>query len=412
MTFPTGAAWSRHPTPVIYPGWWSYKNLGTIGNPATIDGTRAMAPAVVAVGNQIWLYYLAEREVPGGTKTCVLRCTAPLNDPTNFTPANIAFEFPNGWATAPAAPGDSPNAYYASGPFHTSIVPWLTPTLSAPSTDPVTGAFRPWFMILGTLGNNTGVARSTDGGVTFQLVTGANPLFAFERYEIPAPTAGNPNAKVWRANPVMSKSKPYDYGGCGSACVVRADDGVFHLYYTAAAALNLTPEDMGAVAAEIGAAHLPDKITDIGIGYASGTDGVSYVRKTSQALGVTSPAARGSGRVVDPRRRDAPNGLFEYIVSRPMVFRDGTVWRMLLSSHSTDYRARSLHSTDLINWIWDASPVDGFVTLGPAGAFDEHANGYPSCVRVGDIYHCYYTGNGYGHVSNAPTGIGYCTAAA
>lgn len=85
---------------------------------------------------------------------------------------------------------------------------------------------------------------------------------------------------------------------------------------------------------------------------------------------------------------------------------------MMVSSHSTDYRARSLHSTDLKNWTWDVAPAEGTLPLGPLGSFDDKATAYPACVRVGNTYHCYYTGNGYGHVNFGPTGIGYCTASA
>lgn len=386
--------------PVIYPGWWSFKHTGVVGGIGTIDGTRTMAPAVVKVGNTFRLYYLAERDTaPYGTKATILQCTAPVSDPTNFTPKGIALEFPTSQKVSPAA-GDDPEAYYAAGPYHTTVLPWLTPDGSAPGKD-ANGNFYPWWMYLASKGSNTAVARSLDGGETFQLVSGNNPLFPFECITVNG---------VMRRTPVLSKSKPYDYGGCGSACVVRDNAGKFHMFYTAAAALTLTYDDLGGTGAEIG--HVSGGITDIGIGYAESTDGLTFTRRTAQALGVTSPAARGSGRIIDPRRRDNPNGLLEYIVSRPMVFRDGPLWRMLVSSHSKTYRSRSLHSTDLVNWTWDDSPADGMLGLGGVGAFDELHAAYPCGIRVGNTYHVWYTGNRYGHVAAGVTGIGYATATA
>lgn len=390
--------WTFAPEPVVFPGWWALKNLGAVGAPNTIDGTRTMAPAVVKVGNTFRLYYLAERDnAPYGTKTTILQCTAPVSDPTNLTPKGIALQFPVSQKVVPGT-GDDPEAYYASGPYHTSILPWLTPDGSAPGKD-ANGNFYPWWMYLASVGNNTAVARSMDGGETFQLVEDKNPLFPFECVMVNG---------VARRTPVIRKSKPYDYGGCGSACAVRDGAGKFHLFYTAMASGNLTFDDMGGTLAEIG--HPDGSVTDIGIGYAESTDAVTFTRRTSQSLGGTSPAARGSGRVVDPRRRDNPNGLLEYIVSRPMVFRDGNLWRMLVSSHSKTYRARSLHSIDLVNWTWDPSPADGFLGLGAPGAFDSLHAAYPCIVRVGDVYHCWYTGNQYGHISAGSTGIGYATA--
>jgi hypothetical protein len=349
------------------------------------------------------MYYCGEAELPGGgTKTRIMRAIAPVSDPENFTPAGIALEFPASIKVVPAA-GDSPEGYYTtSGPFHAAVTPWLN-AAGERATDPVTGAFRTWWMYFTTQGNNAGVAVSVDGGVTFQLAAGKNPMFPFETRLIDG---------VWRRNSVVSKSKPYDYGQIGSACVVRETlhPFKFHMLMTAVGASNLTVDDMGTVLAEVG--HENGKITDIGLGYADSMDALTFTRRTSQSMGVTSPAARGSGRVVDPRRHDGPTGAFEYIVSRPMIFRDVDVWRALVSSHSKTYRARSLTSTDFRNWTWDTSPADGFLGFGTTGAFDDAATAYPCAIRIGDTYHLWYTGNGYGHIDNAPTGIGYATASA
>jgi len=394
-------AWNCQSEPVIFPGWWCYKNKGYIGGPDTIDGVRTMAPSVVKVGDEFWVYYLAERQMPYGTKSVILRCKAPVSDPRNLSPSNIALEFP---ATQPVVPGpgDPPEGYYAGGPHQSSVTPWLTPDGSAPGKD-ASGRFYPWYIFLASVGSSTGVARSMDGGVTFQLVDGKNPLFPFEVITVNG---------VTRRTPVLSKSKPYDYGGCGSASVFRTADAKYHMFYTAQASGKLTLDDLGATADEVG--HPNGAILDIGIGYAESLDAVTFTRRTSQSLGVISPSAKGSGRIVDPRRRDAPYGQMEYIVSRPMVFQDAGCYRMLVSSHSKTYRARSLHSTDMINWTWDPSPADGFLGLGAAGSFDSLHVAYPCAIRVGDTYHVWYTGNEYGHISapNGITGIGYATAAA
>lgn len=392
--------WNCNSEPVIYPGWWAHKNIGVRGDVDTIDGTRTMAPAVVKVGAEFWLYYLAERKMPQGTQTKILRAVSQVSDPTAFVPKGIAFEFPLGFPVTPKV-GESPETYCASGPYHTSVLPWLKPDGSGPGINPTTGGYYPWYMFFASVGSNTGIARSVDGGRTFQMVPGKNPLFPFEVIKV---------GEAFRRAPVLSKSKPYDYGGCGSASAVRDVDGKFHLFYTSMASGSLGLDDIGASASEVG--HPDGAITDIGIGYAESLDGVSFTRRTSQSLGVISSASRGSGRIVDPRRRDDPNGLMEYIVSRPMVFKDGDVWRMLVSSHSKTYRARSLHSANLVDWTWDASPSDGFLGLGPAGSFDEYAVAYPCALRDGDTYHVWYTGNGYGHVSAGITGIGYATASA
>lgn len=358
-----------------------------------------MSPAVVKVGSLFRLYYVAERTVsPGVFQTKILRCTAPVSDPTNFTPRGIALKFPSTVLSSPG-PGDSSEGFYNNGPYHPSILPRLTADGSAPAKD-ANGDFLPWYMYLGTRDGSTAVAISTDGGDTFALVAGKNPLFPFEVITV---------AGVQRRTGVPSKSKPYDVGGAGATCAILDTSGKINLFYTAVGATNLTLDDLGAVSSEVG--HASGSIPDIGIAYAESTDGVTFTRRTADALGVTSPSAR-SGRLIDPRRRGNPNGLMEYIVSRPMVFQDGSVWRMPVSVHSTTYRARSLHSTDLINWTWDPSPATGFLGLGGTGSFDEFAAAYPCMLRDGNTYHCWYTGNHYGHISAGVTGIGYATASA
>lgn len=404
FALPTGRAnWDCETEPVIFPGFWAFKNLGYVGGPTTIDGARTMAPDVVFMSDKVRLYYLAERQMPVGSKRTVLRVEAPLSDPTNFTPKGIAFEMPASVPVTPPA-GASAVGYYAAGPYHASVVPALDAN-RAPALDGQ-GNPLPWYMYFASVGSNTGVAKSLDGGETFQLVPNKNPLWPFEVYQIKDETG----AMVWRRHAAVATSKPYDFGGSGSSAGVKTPDGKTHLFTTSAAMLKQTYEDLGVTASDVG--HPSGQVADIGVGYSVSTDGESFTRKTSQALGVTSPAAKGTGRVVDPRKWDAPNGMYEYIVSRPMVFRDDDVWRMMISTHSTSYRARSLHSSDLINWTWDASPATGTFGLGASGSFDDEHAAYPDCERIGDTYHCYYTGNGYGHVNHAPTGIGYCTAEA
>ena len=397
--------WTRHGR-VVFPGWWKAKlQGGAAGSEYTIDGVRAMAPCVIMVADEFWLYYLAESKLTtGGTKTVILKAISSKATPTNFIPTGIAFEMPSTVKFSPSV-GEDPEGYYAAGPYHTSILPWLDGS-GNPAINPLTGDYYPWYMYMASFGNNPAVAISNDGGGTFNLVSNANPIFPFEIVTVNG---------VERRTPVLSKSKAYDYGGTGSSFVVRHPYNKFRMYSTTAGKLNLSYDDLGTNASKVG--HASGQIADIGIGYSEGSDAVNFERKTYLELNITSEPVRGSGRIIDPRREQTPNGLMEYIVSKPMVFKDGffengdILWRMTVSSHTTTYHARSLHSHDLLNWTWDDSPDEGFLGLGGANTFDSQMTAYPWLIRDGDTLHCWYTGNNYGRrYDDILTGIGYATS--
>jgi hypothetical protein len=263
-----------------------------------------------------------------------------------------------------------------------------------------------------TAGSALSVAVSKDGGVTFAPANkpGVNPLFPFQVFRDP-----KDRTKFVR-QPVEEKSKVYDQSAAGSATGFVAPDGRIILYYTARMWNNYTLDDLGVTAVQVG--HPDGHIPDYGIAYAESTDGLHFERRTALSLGATSDAARGVGRIIEPRFHNGPDGEFEYVVSRPMVFEDGTdrsgrpLYRMTVSSHSSTYRVRSLHSTDLINWVWDKSPAEGLFGFGKKGSFDDKSTTYSSCLvekDAGNEIRCWYTGNGYGHVTHMPTGIGYCS---
>lgn len=409
------ARWQCTAEPIIYPGWWdqAINGLPDPAGPDSTDGNRATAPDVVQLGQgasaRYYLYYMAET---GSQKsmTRILRTEISPMDPTSPRPGNVALEF-----YGPTLPDNGiydDEAFLRVGPYYGATLPALDE--AGEPARKIDGTFEPWFMYIAVRGNNLGVAVSTDGGITFSLPDeqGINPIFPFEVFK--EPSGGN----GWRRQPIEAENKLYDQNGSGSGSVVKTSDGRYHLFYTALMWNYYTLDDLGAQDNEI--FHKDGQIPDHGIGYAVSDDGLHWTRRTAMALGVTSPAAKGTGRIIDPRFRDGAPGELEYTVTRPMVFADGvdatsgkTRYRMLVSSHSSTYRVRSLHSTDLINWTWDPSPTGGLFGLGAPGSFDDKSTAYGDCIREingdGDQYMCWYTGNGFGHFSAGKTGIGFCT---
>lgn len=408
------SSWQCTAQPVIYPGWWDQAVSGQSA-PAGLnstDGSRATAPDVVKLGKgrttRYYVYYMAESGGKDG-RTRILRTEFLPGRLDKPKPKNVALDF-----LGPFFPknGKYGADYLKVGPYYGSVLPDLDE-----DGEPARGAdgqLKPWFMYIATYGNNTGVAVSKDGGITFALPEdeSVNPIFPFEVFLEPA------GGESWRRQPIESESKLYDQNGSGSPTVVRTDDGRYKMFYTALMWRHYTYDDLGAKRSEV--FHADGKIPDHGIAYAESSDGLHFTRRTSVALGVTSSAARGTGRLIDPRFRDGAPGELEYTVTKPMIFKDGKDavtgaerYRMLVSSHSISYRVRSLHSTDLTNWTWDASPPDGLFGLGEPGAFDDKSTTYAACVRdtgkAGDNYLCWYTGNKFGHYSAGKTGIGICT---
>jgi len=380
---------------VIYPGWWNWKITGVVGGPATIDGARTSSPSVVRMNNKVRLYYWAEYISGGTTYSNILLVESATGSYTNFNLKPVAFTIPSSLPVTPASTAPA-EGFYNTNVNHCHVHPALDANGDPKMTG---GVFDPWFMYFTTSDYNTGVAKSTDGGLTFTLVANKNAIFPFEVYQV-RNTAG---VMEWRRNVVASKSKSYDFGGTGSVSVVK--DGLYKMFYTAIGKRNHTYADFGVTASDVG--HPSGSLADIGIAYADSPDGVTWTRRTAAELGVTSSASDG-GRLITPRKW--VDGAYEYIVSKPLVFWDSTQWRMMVSTHSTAYRVRTLTSPDLINWTWESSPADGVLGLGASGEFDDEHVAYADVHRVGNTYHCYYTGNGYGHYSNNPTGIGYATA--
>lgn len=414
---PTNALWTGRSRwecsrePIIYPGWWEQKKKGlpSAAGEDSLDGRRTAGPSVVKLGKgentRYYLYYMAESE-PWHTR--ILRAEISPDDLLQPEPRNVALEF-----YGPLAPEDGATYstdYLHLGPYYGSVLADLDENGEpARFSD---GAFKPWFMYIATAGNNTGVAISHDGGITFALPldTDINPIFPFEISRTPPGS--------WRRIPLEEKSKPYDQSGSGSATAIRTSDGRFHMFYTARMWNFYLLDDLGASASEV--FHRNGHIPDHGIGYAESEDGLRWTRRTAMSLGATSQAARGPGRIVEPRFRGAAPGDLEYTVTRPMVFEDGidpttgkTRYRMVVSSLSSTYRIRTLHSNDLINWTWDPSPSGGLFGFGDDGSFDDTSSAYGDCIREegpdGDRYMCWYTGNRFGHISAGKTGIGFCT---
>lgn len=406
--------WQCTADPIIYPGWWdqALNDLPTPSGLDSADGRRATAPTVVKLGrgstSRYYLYYMGESIA---WRTRILRVEISTSDLKKPRPGNIALEF-----SGPLEPNNRTYSteYLRAGPYYGSVVEDLD-VAGEPAKNP-DGSFKPWFMYIATAGNNPGVAISTDGGLTFALPSdpGINPIFPFEVF--PDPSADG----KWRRQPLEAKSKMYDQSGSGSVDAIRGEDGKLRMFYTARMWNYLTLDDVGAKRGEI--FHGDGNIPDHGIGYAESSDGLHWNRRTSTSLGVTSSSALGTGRIIDPRFRRGAPGELEYTLTRPMVFKDGVDaisgaarYRMLVSSHSSTYRVRSLHSTDLINWFWDLSPKGGLFGLGDKGRFDDQSTAYGDCLRestqTGDRYVCWYTGNRFGHYSAGKTGIGVCTMA-
>lgn len=420
---PTGrSAWQCEAEPLIYPGWWDAALKGEAPLDGGTDGWRTAGPSVVKVGSgesaKYWMYYLADQ--PDETspirfigRTRILRAEASVSEPAKFTPANVAMEFWGPWSPPEGENGEVySDEYYRSSPYYGAVLPTLDDEgLPKKAQD---GTFEPWFMYFHTAGSALSVAVSHDGGITFTVPDelGINPLFPFEVFRDPADPTN------MRRAPIEAKSKVYDQSAAGSATAVRASDGKIILYYTARLWSNYTLDDLAATNEQVG--HPDGAIPDYGIGYAESYDGIHFTRRTALSLGVTSPAANGVGRIIEPRFHNGPEGELEYVVSRPMVFEDGTdpasgkpLYRMTVSSHSKSYRVRTLHSTDLINWFWNSSPAEGLFGFGPPGSFDDSSTAYASCMREqlpngAEEYRCWYTGNRYGHHAADKTGIGYC----
>ncbi len=218
----------------------------------------------------------------------------------------------------------------------------------------------PWLMYIcgwgspradGKLPNTTGVAFSDDGGQSF-----------YYRNE----------------TPILEMDRPWDKEGTGSV-FVRREGGQFQMYYTSIGSYFDKPEGV-----ETGHGDL---IPRIGIGFAVSDDGVDWVKPQDDLM-------------VSPRGFETEP--YEYISSKPFLLEEDDGYRMWLHTFGTAYRVRSLFGQDGLNWEWQESGIDGEFGIGDTGCFDDRQRCYVSVIKCGDVYRCWYTGNGFGQ-----TGMGY-----
>ena len=206
----------------------------------------------------------------------------------------------------------------------------------------------------GKLPNTTGVASSTDGGQTWRYHDEHFPC-----------------------------DRPYDQEGTGSVWVLL-EDGRFRLYYTAIGCYYPRPDGV-----QTGHGYT---IPQIGIAYAESDDGLHWEKPLDDW--VVKPRAFA----VEP---------YEYICSKPCIVKHGDTYTMWVNTFGTAYRVHRLHSVDGIRWEWaERVGPNGELGVGREGTFDDHQRSYPTIVRHGDEYRCWYTGNGFG-----TTGMGYATEA-
>ena len=259
-------------------------------------------------------------------------------------------ERPNEWTPCgpPLLSAQPDNPYNSRGPGFPFLLPvtqdyWLLHYCRW-------GAPRPD----GKLPNTTGVASSADGGQTWRYHDGHFPC-----------------------------DRPYDREGTGSVWVLL-EDGRFRLYYTAIGRYYPRPDG-------VQTGH-GDTIPQIGVAYAESDDGLHWEKPLDDWV------VKPLGFAVEP---------YEYICSKPCIVKDGDTYTMWVNTFGTAYRVHRLHSTDGIHWEWaERVGPDGELGMGSADAFDGHQRSYPTIVRHGDQYRCWYTGDNFG-----TTGMGFATQA-
>lgn len=161
------------------------------------------------------------------------------------------------------------------------------------------------------------------------------------------------------------------------------ENGLFRMYYTAIGRYVRKPEG-------VESGH-GDVLPDIGIAYAESTDGIHWEKPLDRL--VVSP--RGFG--VTP---------YEYICSKPCIIKMDDVYVMWVNTFGTAYRVHRLTSKDGLVWQWgDRRGPDGELGVGEKGCFDDHQRSYPVVVCERDVFHCWFTGNGFGS-----TGMGYAVS--
>jgi hypothetical protein len=209
----------------------------------------------------------------------------------------------------------------------------------------------------GKLANTTGAAVSEDGGRSW-------------RYP--------------KTEPLLPLDRPWDCNGTGSVWVLR-ENGLFRMYYTAIGRYFPRPEGV-----ETGHGAV---IPEIGIAYAESRDGLAWTKPVPGLL------VRPRGFAVEP---------YEYICSKPCVLKDEKGYTLWVNTFGTAYRVHRLTSPDGLAWKWaDRVGPDGELGVGAPGAFDDHQRSYPTLVRHGNGYRCWFTGNQFG-----ATGMGYAVGIA
>jgi len=202
----------------------------------------------------------------------------------------------------------------------------------------------------GKLPNTTNLAISKDAGLTWEY---------------------------YPHNPIIPLNTPWDKEATGSVSVIKRNNE-FWMYYTAIGEYFPKPDGVKTGHGDI--------IPRVCICLAKSKDGISWEK-------YDKPVLTPRGFNADP---------YEYINSKPFVLADEGGYRMWFSSFGYAYRIQEAVSKDGINWEYVTSKADSYLGIGPAGAFDDKARSYACVIKQENIYHMWYTGNGFGQ-----TGIGY-----
>ena len=191
--------------------------------------------------------------------------------------------------------------------------------------------------------------------------------------------------------PVLPLTRTWNSSGTGSVSVIR-EGRKWRIYYSSFGKSYLAPK--GAKGLE------SNKLRKIGIGYAESDDGIHWKYPLDRL-------------VVEPRGFSTEP--YEWLLSKPMVIKDGAGYRMWVSARGARYRLRALTSRDGLNWEWEADNLltrGGLGGVGKPGSFDSIQRSYPAVTKHGDEYRLWYTGNGHGHLgqtNDGLTGLGYAT---
>ncbi len=279
----------------------------------------------------------------------IAQADRPIDQPGNWTPAGVILE------RQPDKPHNE------LGPCYAQVIPQKN---------------GPWLMYVCTWGR-----PRPDGKLPYatHLVTSKD------------------QGKTWQYysdEPVFPHTRWWNQRGTGSVCVLK-DGDIFRAYFTSFAEYKKAPKDVKAKAFHAG---FSDTIPSVGIGYAESRDGIHW--EYPHDFWVAAP-------------RGYYKDIYEYLLSKPWVIKDGSGYRMWCGAMGERYRIRSLTSPDAVNWkfhddwiIDDAgSDMNG---IGNPGSFDDIQRSYPMAIKLDNTYHFWYTGNWFGQAGNGyTTGMGY-----